>query len=207
MNIFFYNAPIFSCFGVITKLNVTTAIALSLLLAFFPKFGFLLLSSFVFLIPHEYAHALAAKRFGYEVEDIAVLPFGCATRLSSELKIGRHEYAVAAAGPIASLAVGVILFACYCFTDGIIALAFITSSLINLAICIFNIVPILPLDGGRMLRSALSVWLGGSATRYAVYVGRASASTLVAIGILFGADIFFYVVIVSAGIINELFLE
>jgi len=147
--------------------------------------GSVLLVSAVFgcVLLHELGHALMARRFGIETEDITLLPIGGLARLRRMPRAPGAELMIALAGP----AVNVLIVAALesarwlgLFGSpwspnllGIYAQALIG---INLVLALFNMIPAFPMDGGRVLRALLSGWLGrGRATQIAATIGRGLA--------------------------------
>ncbi|MEA5059001.1 MAG: site-2 protease family protein [Candidatus Pelethousia sp.] len=100
---------------------------------------------------HELAHALMARGLGFRVERIELQPFGFVARI--ERAVGWDALAVSAAGPLFSL-----LTAMGCAAAGAKwTLPFVAAfGKANLSIALVNLLPVLPLDGGRMLRVFLS---------------------------------------------------
>lgn len=106
---------------------------------------------------HEASHALAARRYGFEVHSITLHFLGGVTAIEGEARTPRQEFVIAVVGPITSLAVGGAAAALWFVTpDGL--LRFIVQGLAgaNLLIGALNLVPGLPLDGGRVLKAG--VW-------------------------------------------------
>lgn len=144
---------------------------------------------FVSLLMHEYGHALVARREGMEIDGITLWLFGGVARFKGMFPSAGAEFRIAIAGPIVSLALGVlfVLFAWLApapeAVDGVAAWL----GYINLTLLVFNLLPALPLDGGRVLRSAL--WAARNdfawATRIAAWVGRAFGYLFIAVGLGF----------------------
>ncbi len=131
--------------------------------------------TFLALLPHEMGHCLAARSMGYRVEGLTVYPYGAAMTLDRPLA-GLSELAVAAAGPVASVASATLAAGLIAFLPGLRAIApFVGASLLLAAV---NCLPALPLDGGRMLRAGLTR-LGTP-----VFARTLSAGIGVAIGVL-----------------------
>ncbi len=106
---------------------------------------------------HEVSHALAAKSFGMTVSSIELHFLGGVTTIEQEATSARREAVIAAVGPLTSLAVGVVCWvAAPLAPDGL--MEFIVRALAgaNLVIGALNLLPGLPLDGGRVLRAV--VW-------------------------------------------------
>lgn len=103
---------------------------------------------------HECAHARVAKKLGYELNVIKLMPYGAALCGNVQLK-PKHEVMIAVAGPVFNLFVAVVIAAVwwvlpssYMFTQ-----AFCYA---NVYIGLFNLLPVYPLDGGRVMLAVLS---------------------------------------------------
>ncbi|MDZ5620214.1 site-2 protease family protein [Nocardioides bizhenqiangii] len=106
---------------------------------------------------HEAAHAVAARRYGFEVHSITLHFLGGVTAIEGEARTPRQEFWIAVVGPITSLAVGGAAVALWFVTpDGVLLLTVEGLAGANLLIGVLNLVPGLPLDGGRVLKAA--VW-------------------------------------------------
>src|SRR5262245_2169654 len=112
---------------------------------------------FTSLLLHEFGHALQAKREGIEIEGITLWLFGGVAKFKGMFQSAGAEFRIAIAGPLVSLVLGGI-FVLLAWKgslpevmDGVAAWL----GYINLTLLIFNLLPALPLDGGRVLRSAL----------------------------------------------------
>ena len=138
------------------------------------------LTALLALSLHEGAHAIMAKSLGCRVERIELQPFGFVARM--ERAFGWDALAIAAAGPLFSL-----LAAMGCAAvNARIALPFIQRfGEANLSIALVNLLPALPLDGGRMLRSVLSRYCGEEAAlRLGAGLGALGGILLLCLGIL-----------------------
>ncbi|MCL6516161.1 M50 family metallopeptidase [Alicyclobacillus sp.] len=143
-----------------------------------------LLVLFALVMLHELGHAATAEALGYEVEEITLLPFGGVAKLGRG-GLGfepRHEALIAVAGPavnLALLACAAGMHALGLWSDGY----FHRVSQWNLWIVTFNLLPGLPLDGGRILRAARSRVLGyEAATREAYHMALGLAVMLFLLG-------------------------
>ena len=105
---------------------------------------------------HELAHALVARRWQLRVREIELYPFGGVARIDEQLELEPHvERRLALAGPAANLALagaGIVLLNRTAMDEKLL-LFFLQS---NLVLACFNLLPALPLDGGRILRSYLA---------------------------------------------------
>ncbi|HEV8309848.1 MAG TPA: site-2 protease family protein [Methylomirabilota bacterium] len=135
---------------------------------------------------HELSHAVVARRVGLPVSGITLHVFGGVAQLEREPDSPRSEFLMAVVGPLTSYAVGAacwmaLRIAAWPPAGGAI-LAYLGA--VNVLVGTFNLVPGFPLDGGRLLRSALWAWRGdlGWATRIAGQAGSGFAFVLMAWG-------------------------
>ena len=142
---------------------------------------------FTSLLLHEYGHALQARRDGMEIEGITLWLFGGVAKFRGMFPSAGAEFRIAIAGPVVSLVLGLLflgvpmLLGLPATVDGVL---FWLGS-INIALLVFNLLPALPLDGGRVLRSILWYARGefASATRLAAGIGRGFGYLFVAAGV------------------------
>jgi Zn-dependent protease/CBS domain-containing protein len=142
---------------------------------------------FASLLLHELGHARQARREGMEIEGITLWLFGGVAQFKGAFPSAGAEFRVAIAGPLVSLVLGILFVLVAVFAglpnavDGVVAWL----GYINLTLLVFNLLPALPLDGGRVLRSTLWYFRGdlGWATRVASDVGRAFGFLFIAAGI------------------------
>jgi Zn-dependent protease len=106
---------------------------------------------------HEASHALVAKRYGYLVTSITLHFLGGATEIDGPARRPRQEFWIAVVGPLSSIGVGLVALALWWVTPrGLVEFALGGLAGANLLIGVLNLVPGLPLDGGRVLKAA--VW-------------------------------------------------
>jgi Zn-dependent protease len=195
--------------GIDVRVHVTFALAVSFFALNFAAphgvrgaaFGILLICAlFACLTLHELGHSLVAQRLGVSVTEILLLPIGGVARLANEPRKPVHELLIALSGPLVNL---VIAFFLLLVLDhyrlpldvndlrslaeptplGLVRALFWGNALLSL----FNMLPALPMDGGRVFRALLSLSLGRSrATSIAAAVGQVIAIVLV--GIAFKKD-------------------
>ena len=132
---------------------------------------------------HEASHAVVAQRLGYGVTSITLHFLGGMTEIDGTSRRPRHEFWIAVVGPLTSIAVGVAAVgAWFLVPEGLVQVAVEGLAGANLVIGVLNLVPGLPLDGGRVLKAL--VW-GASgnqhrATIVAGWGGRIAALALLA---------------------------
>jgi Zn-dependent protease len=165
----------------------------------------LLLALLASTLLHELAHALMARRLGEPVGEISLGLLGGTTQLTLAERpdwAGR-EFVIVLAGPIANLLLALplwlmldrVTYASPTTLDwpGVVLdwpieaepLALLIGlGWLNLAMAAYNLVPIYPLDGGRLVRALLGLYLGHRpATRLTLGLGLVLASGMLAIGL------------------------
>lgn len=143
---------------------------------------------FASLLLHELGHAVVAKREGMEIEGIVLWLFGGVAQFKGLFPSAGAELRIALAGPAVSLAIGVGLVVLAALAPLPDAIDGVVSWLgwINLVLLAFNMLPALPLDGGRVLRAVIWQVTGDftRATRIAAGLGRALGQVMIFGGIL-----------------------
>ncbi|MDP9376784.1 MAG: site-2 protease family protein [Actinomycetota bacterium] len=143
---------------------------------------------FASLTAHELGHAVQARKEGMEIDGITLWVFGGVARFHGNFPSAAAELRIALAGPAVSLVLAVVFVVVATAVDLPSAVDGVVFWLgqINLTLLIFNLLPALPLDGGRVLRAILWMRRGdfGKATRTAAGLGRAFGQAMVAIGLL-----------------------
>ncbi|HEU6443482.1 MAG TPA: site-2 protease family protein [Gaiellaceae bacterium] len=143
---------------------------------------------FAAILAHELGHAVQARREGMEIEGITLWLFGGVATFKGHFPGGGAELRIALAGPLVTAVVGGLLVGVAATislppeVDGTIAWLGYT----NLVLLAFNLLPALPLDGGRVLRAALWHRSGDyeRATRLAATIARGFGYVLIAWGIV-----------------------
>ena len=142
---------------------------------------------FTSLLLHELGHAFQARREGMEIDGITLWLFGGVAQFRGMFPTAGAEFRIAIAGPLVSLALGAAFVGVALAISGVEEVDGIAAWLgyINLALLVFNLLPALPLDGGRVLRSALWAARGDFswATRVAAAIGRAFGALFIAGGL------------------------
>lgn len=138
---------------------------------------------------HELAHCVVAKYYGLPVRRITLYMLGGVSEIEREPDTAGREFNVAFAGPLLSLGLAGAGYLFYAFVvppTGVVTVLVWQLWWSNLIVGVFNLLPGLPLDGGRMLRAA--VWKvtnrSGTGTLAAAWVGRGVAVAVVAVPLL-----------------------
>lgn len=109
------------------------------------------------ILLHEASHAFMARHFGYPVRSITLHFLGGMTAVDGEARRPRQEFLIAVVGPLTSIAVGLVAVGLrFLEPQGLLLMAVEGLAGANLLVGVLNLVPGLPLDGGRVLKSA--VW-------------------------------------------------
>ena len=130
---------------------------------------------------HEASHAVMARRYGFPVSSITLHFLGGMTAIEGEANKPRQEFMIAVVGPLTSIAVGACSVGLWFVTpDGLLKMAVEGLAGANLLVGILNLVPGLPLDGGRVLKSV--VWgATGNVHRGTIVAGWGGRLTAVAV--------------------------
>lgn len=170
-----------SVFGIPIRLHISLLIAVVLVPFLFDVTPLLTLvlavSIFGSVVLHELGHSVVAQAKGSYIHEIVLYPFGGAAKISNIPKRPVDEILVALAGPAVSLVLAIL---CYQVTW----LEFV--GYLNAMLFFFNILPVFPMDGGRVFRAFLSIKKSRvEATRIAATVGKYFCGLFILVG-LFG---------------------
>ncbi len=147
-------------------------------------------SLFGAILLHEIGHAATALRFGMPVRAITLMILGGMTEIDQDEATPKETFLVAAAGPAVNLVLGVLCILGArvlpgAWTDVMIFLVLFGG--LNILIAVFNLIPSMPLDGGRMLKSVLSFRLDVSrAAQITGTIGRSLALIGGLYGLMYG---------------------
>ena len=152
---------------------------------------------FVSILLHELSHSLLSIRYGIHVNQILLFIFGGISDIKEETKEFKKEFKIAVVGPLTSYALSGLFWMFFILVsylndtqqnignylssiEGIL----LYSSMINLIIGSFNLIPAFPLDGGRMLRAGLTKWKNDFdlATSIASKIGIAISFVIIGLG-------------------------
>jgi Zn-dependent protease/predicted transcriptional regulator len=145
---------------------------------------------FFSIIFHELCHSLVARRFGLPMKGITLFVFGGVAEMDDEPPSPRAEFYMAIAGPLSSIVLALALASVATVMKELLPQTaygvIYYLAYLNLILAVFNLVPAFPLDGGRVLRSALWHWKKDlrRATRLAAKIGSGFALFLMFIGIV-----------------------
>lgn len=146
---------------------------------------------FISIILHEFSHSIVARLNGLPMKGITLFIFGGVAEMEDEPPSAKAEFWIAVVGPLSSIAIAFIFYGFYRLgvhihwpepVNGVIAYL----AMINGLLAAFNLVPAFPLDGGRILRSALWGWKKNlrRATRISATIGGGFGIFLIIMGVL-----------------------
>jgi Zn-dependent protease/CBS domain-containing protein len=171
---------------------------------------------FTGVVLHELGHSVVAIRYGFPIESITLWLFGGVAQLTEMPEDWKQELAIAVAGPIVSVALGVISYVVFVVLPGTESavvesarFVFAYLALMNVALAVFNMLPGFPMDGGRVLRALLARTRPyARATEIAAEVGKIFAIMLGLFGLFVAGNIFlaglaFFIYIGAAGEARE----
>ena len=154
---------------------------------------------FVSILLHELSHSLLSIRYGIHVNQIILFIFGGISEMKDETNEFKKEFKIAVVGPLTSYALSGLFWFFFILVsflndnqqsignslssvEGIL----LYSSMVNLIIGSFNLIPAFPLDGGRMLRAGITKWKNDfdSATGIASKIGIAISFGIIGLGFI-----------------------
>ena len=140
------------------------------------------LGLYVSVLIHELAHVAVARGFRMRVHSVTLHLLGGETLIEGESRKASQELAISIAGPLSSLAIGLACFAIEPALSGTSADVVYAIAQLNILVAIFNMLPGLPLDGGRVFRAIIWQVTGReeAGIRIAAWLGRFTAVAIVA---------------------------
>ncbi len=148
---------------------------------------------FFCVVIHELSHSLVARRFGREPKSITLLPIGGVATIDMMPAKPSQEIAISIVGPFTNIAIAIVIG--LIFRSSVAAaldentklttsqLFIVDLIIVNVMLAVFNLIPALPMDGGRILRSILAMKFDYlRATLWAVAVGKVIAVIFIIIG-------------------------
>jgi Zn-dependent protease len=169
--------------------------------------GFIL-ALFFCVVLHEFGHSLVARHYGIQTRNITLLPIGGVAALERLPENPHHEINVAIAGPAVNFVIAALLYLFLGFSGQTTALHFNDTNtsplynlmMVNIFLGGFNLVPAFPMDGGRILRAALSLRMSrAEATQKAVGVGQFLAVGMGLLGVLYNPFLLFIAIFIWFG--------
>lgn len=173
------------------RIRIDLKILIFLIIFYFTKQLSNYLIIMLFSILHEIGHIIVALILKMKPEKLEIMPLGISVSFSAnntnqdEKKLNKKETVIALAGPITSL---VLAFINVKIDFKIISQNYAVYS--NLLILFFNLIPIYPLDGGRILKGILNTRLDSLKTNY--LINKISYITMIIITVISSITVYYY---------------
>ena len=176
---------LFEFFDIPVYVDLTFLIILFLFLNDGGSFSYGIMQALVLgisIIAHEYGHALTGRAFGCVTNNITLSMIGGCASMVTMPRRGWQEFLVAVAGPLVSFALclfGYLALAFLPIENRFLAYTLVYLYYLNLVLGCFNLLPGFPMDGGRIFRSVMMLFVPRpKATLVAMWVGRVVAVLL-----------------------------
>jgi len=200
---------LFECKGVPVSIHYTSIILnICVAAALFSNFNITSAFYLLFLyfgiqtcvLLHEGAHVLAAAAYGMKAESITLYPFGGIARVAIDPLDEFSEFFISIAGPALNLLIAGLLFPFVLFEVPVLY----ELALVNFIMAFFNMLPMYPMDGGRVFRALLSRKLGRRrATKIAIGTSLMLITSMGVVSAFFIPEL----CIISVVLLVMLFLE
>lgn len=171
----------FPAIGVVAGLPVWIRLAMGVITA---------LLFFASIVAHELSHSLVARWGGIRIARVTLFMFGGVAQMEEEPDRPGHEFWLAVAGPVMSLALAALFSGGYVLAllggaSAVLWAPLQYLSMINVSVALFNLLPGFPLDGGRVLRAVLWALTGDilRATRWASRSGQVIGVLMMTAGV------------------------
>ena len=173
------------------------------------------LTIFVCVVIHELSHSLTARKYGIPTRSITLLPIGGVADLQKMPEEPKQEFAVSVAGPLSNIGIALVLWIGLLATNnmdlathdfhGITAKNFFMLLLFaNLLLAGFNLLPAFPMDGGRIFRSLMAIYVSREkATYIAMNIGKFFAFGLAVWGVFANPFLIFIAIFIFIGAQKE----
>lgn len=174
-----------------------------------------IIAIFICVVIHELSHSLMARRYGIPTRSITLLPIGGLADLQKMPEEPKQEFAVSVAGPLSNIAIALFISLILLITQNInLSTAdfqaitgknfFIILMFANLMLAVFNLLPAFPMDGGRIFRSLMAIYLSREkATYVAMNMGKIFAFGLALLGIFVNPFLIFIAIFIFIGAQKE----
>lgn len=188
-------------FGIPIKVHWSTIILLFLLMPAMSLTGLahgliLFLPVIVFLLGHELAHALMARKYGYHTRHITLFALGGVASIQSANSLPpKEDLWITFAGPLfnivfAAIFGGLLLWAMSAGATAVVAPLTILFA-VNVLLGVFNLIPGYPLDGGRIAQALCVLkWGKEKGSRISSYISMFFGALMVILGLFYGFWLF-----------------
>ncbi len=179
-------------------------LAASIMGGYFESF----LAAYISALIHEFGHITTAKVFNIKISHIEILPFGICGRLKDNLiKSPDKEILIAISGPFLSFVLALLIYFSKSYIQTEI---YICIFHLNLLLGAVNLIPVIPLDGGRILKARLTKGLGIiSALKISSFISYIFTAIIILISVygLLVCSFNFSLILISAFLLGNLCIE
>lgn len=153
---------------------------------------------------HELGHALAASWFGIQTRDITIYPFGGIAAITKSPS-PKAELVIAIAGPIVNVIIAILIFFTFNYAALFLGPAVPGRLLFaNIFLALFNMIPAIPMDGGRVLRALLALGEFKHATLISTRISQVISLGFIGLALWWGRiDLLLVGVVVFSGAVRE----
>ena len=150
-----------------------------------PAFIFTFLAAYTFVTIHEYGHGIVAMRLGHECKNITIYPYAGVAMVQPFSGNPRHEFLISIAGPATNFLFSCMFFPLLWLRNDYMNILFA----INVVLLIFNLLPLFPMDGGRIYKAILTSYLKNDlkAMKIAVRTNLIVAPIIAVVACYYGA--------------------
>ena len=160
------------------RIRIDLKIFIFLIIFYFTNQIRMYLIIMMFSILHEMGHIMAGLILKMKLEKIELMPFGLSVSFFKGITTNIKEIFVALAGPIMSLALAII------------GSEFEVIVYSNILICLFNLIPLYPLDGGRIIKGILHIILGSEKSEN--ITNKISNVTIIILTVISSIAVYYY---------------
>lgn len=177
-----------------------------------------LLAVFACITLHELGHIVVARRYGSPARSITLFPFGGIAQIEKMPEKPIHEFWMALAGPWVNVIIASVIFLVISLSSGMPEFGPLQAldqnsflynlMVVNITLAIFNLIPAFPMDGGRVLRAVLAMFIPRlRATRIAARIGQVIAIGFIILGIVANWWLILIGLVIIIGASGEAMLE
>lgn len=149
----------------IRDINIKINIFMLVMFIFYSLCGYFFETSIMVLsiLIHEIFHSIAARKYGIKISEVEIFPFGGIAKFENIRTITpKEEIIICAIGPLSNLIIIILFLSLRVFYFDSYLIDYIIK--VNKVIFIINVLPIFPLDGGKIVRAILSLFIGYKAS-------------------------------------------
>lgn len=149
----------------IRDINIKINIFMLVMFIFYSLCGYFFETSIMVLsiLIHEIFHSIAARKYGIKINEVEIFPFGGIAKFENIRTITpKEEIIICAIGPLSNLIIIILFLSLRVFYFDSYLIDYIIK--VNKVIFIINVLPIFPLDGGKIVRAILSLFIGYKAS-------------------------------------------